>query len=356
MKNKMRFKGLSKQYEGRSTYAVKDFNLDIKEGELVVIVGPSGSGKSTLLELICGFETPSEGTIEIEGVSIVDKLPKDRDVAMVFQNYALLPHLSVYDNIAFGMKIRKMNKLDIKEKVEWAAALVQLTPYLKVKPKKLSGGQRQRVAVARAMVREPKLFLMDEPLSHLDTKLRETMMHEIQSLQKQLGITMLYVTHDQIEAMTLADRMVIMNEGMIQQVGTPYTIYHHPRNLFVAEFIGRPRINLFTCKATKLGILVEDFIIPYKGGDLELDKTYSLGIRSEHIQSVTEGAHVEARIQKIEYLGSETLLYLRYKEHTITLKDYTSQSFEINQLLKLKFDLDHIHFFDTQTKKNIRSD
>ena len=349
------FKDVSKQYEGNHTYALKDFNLTLQAGELIVIVGPSGSGKSTLLELICGFEPLTKGDIRIGSTSIIDKLPKDRDVSMVFQNYALLPHLTVYENIAFGMKIRKESKAYMKEKVEWAAKLLELTPYLQVKPKKLSGGQRQRVALARAMVREPKLFLMDEPLSNLDAKLRDTMVHEIQELQKTLGISMMYVTHDQVEAMTIADRMVILNSGEIQQVGTPFEIYHQPANLFVARFIGRPTINLFTCKYTKLGILIEEeLLIPVQEENLKEEESYTLGIRSEHVKCVLEDEHLQAPIQKVEYLGSETLLYFNYKKCSFVAKDYSNRLFKVGDLVKIRFDLQYAHYFEPQTTNNIR--
>lgn len=350
------FKQVSKKYEGNTNYALKAFNLDVKAGELIVVVGPSGSGKSTLLELICGFETLTSGEILIEGESVANKLPKDRDVAMVFQNYALLPHLTVYENIAFGMKIRKESKKVIQQKVEWAAELLELMPYLKAKPKKLSGGQRQRVALARAMVREPKLFLMDEPLSNLDAKLRDTMSQEIKALHEALGVTMLYVTHDQVEAMTMADRIVILNQGEVQQVGSPLEIYHEPSNLFVAQFIGRPTINLFACKRCKLGILLEEDIqIPLIESDLEENKAYVLGIRSEHVQVVTEGdVHVEATIQKIDYLGSESYLYLNYKKCSFTAKDYSGTLYKVGDLVKIRFNLAKAHYFDQTTKQNIR--
>ncbi|MEF9959209.1 MAG: sn-glycerol-3-phosphate ABC transporter ATP-binding protein UgpC [Niameybacter sp.] len=348
------FQNVSKQYAGNTQYALKDFNLHIKAGELIVIVGPSGSGKSTLLELICGFEALTEGDILIDGKSIKDKLPKERDVAMVFQNYALLPHLNVYENIAFGMRIRKVSKARIKEKVEWAANMLELTPYLKVKPKKLSGGQRQRVALARAMVREPKLFLMDEPLSNLDAKLRDNMVQEIQALHEALHGTMLYVTHDQVEAMTIADRMVILNEGQVQQIGTPREVYGQPRNLFVAKFIGRPTLNLFVCQATRGGILLEEEIeIPVEDTYLEEGKSYVLGIRSEHIQCVEENAHLEAVIQKIEYLGSESLLQLKYKSCKFTVKDYNTSTFKVGDLIKVRFNVAQAHYFDSETQQTI---
>ena len=350
------FNKVSKRYETNKSYALKDFNLQVEDGELIVVVGPSGSGKSTLLELICGFETLTSGDILIDGQSIQDKHPKDRDVAMVFQNYALLPHLTVYDNIAFGMKIRKESKKVIDEKVTWAAKLLELESYLKVKPKKLSGGQRQRVALARAMVRKPKLFLMDEPLSNLDAKLRDNMSQEIKKLHEALHATMLYVTHDQIEAMTMADRIVILNQGEIQQVGSPSEIYQEPKNLFVAQFIGRPSISLFTCKGTKRGILLEEKIeIITKKQVLEEDRNYLLGLRSEHIQIVTEGeVHLEAVLQKVDYLGGESLLYLQYKNCSFTAKAYGDVAYKKGDTVKIRLDLEKAHYFDQETKENIR--
>ena len=243
--NYITFNHVSKTYAHPHQEIIKNFNLEIKKGEFIVIVGPSGSGKSTLLELICGFEALTDGTIAIDGTIINDILPKDRDVAMVFQSYALLPHLTTYENIAFGMKIRKCSKKEIEDKVKWAAKILKLEDYLHTLPKNLSGGQRQRVAIARAMVREPKLFLMDEPLSNLDAKLRDSTATEITNLHRRLNTTTIYVTHDQTEALTMADRIVILHEGEIQQIGTPIEIYTKPRNLFVATFIGKPQIYLF---------------------------------------------------------------------------------------------------------------
>ena len=357
------FKEVSKKYEKSTDYALKNFTLQVQEGELVVIVGSSGSGKSTLLELICGFETLSSGDILIDGHSIQNELPKDRNVAMVFQNYALLPHLTVYENIAFGMKIRKESKKKIEEKVQWAAKLLELEPYLKVKPKKLSGGQRQRVALARAMVREPKLFLMDEPLSNLDAKLRDAMSAQIKALHETLHATLLYVTHDQVEAMTMADRVVVLDRGEIQQVGSPFEIYHKPKNLFVAQFIGRPSINLFNCKKVDKGILLEETIelpteelgiesdnICHLG--IESDNICHLGIRSEHIEVDTEKeAHLEATIQKVDYLGSETLVYLKYKSCEFTAKHYQETVFKVGEQVKVHFNLDKAHYFNEQQER-----
>ncbi|MBU3804729.1 MAG: ABC transporter ATP-binding protein [Candidatus Cellulosilyticum pullistercoris] len=347
------FKQVSKKYKENAGYALKDFTLQVKEGELVVIVGSSGSGKSTLLELICGFEALTSGDILIDGQSIQDQLPKDRNVSMVFQNYALLPHLTVYENIAFGMRIRKESKQQIDEKVRWAAALLELEPYLKVKPKKLSGGQRQRVALARAMVRKPKLFLMDEPLSSLDAKLRDNMSTQIKALHEKLHATMLYVTHDQIEAMTMADRLVILDQGKIQQIGSPLEIYHQPKNLFVAQFIGRPSINLFECRRTEFGILLDEAIEPRVNENLlEKNQDYKLGIRSEHIEIDAEKeTHLVALLEKVEYLGSETLLHLKYKNCKFVAKNYNDKIFKVGDAIKVHFNLTKAHYFDNQQER-----
>lgn len=347
------FKQVSKRYKENADYALKDFTLQVKEGELVVIVGSSGSGKSTLLELICGFEALTSGDILIDGQSIQGQLPKDRNVSMVFQNYALLPHLTVYENIAFGMRIRKESKKQIDEKVRWAAALLELEPYLKVKPKKLSGGQRQRVALARALVREPKLFLMDEPLSSLDAKLRDNMSAQIKALHETLNATMLYVTHDQVEAMTMADRLVILDRGKIQQIGSPLEIYHQPKNLFVAQFIGRPSINLFECRRTEFGILLDEEIeLRVKADLLEKDKDYKLGIRSEHIEIDAEKeTHLEAVLEKVECLGSETLLYLKYKNCNFIAKNHNDRIFKVGDVVKVHFNLTKAHYFNDQQER-----
>src|SRR5699024_8486382 len=235
---------LYKQYDGAAVYSLKDCNLEIKYHEFVVFVGPSGCGKSTTLRMIAGLEEITEGYLVIDEEVVNDVAPKDRDIAMVFQNYALYPHMTVFDNMAFGLKLRKMPKDEIKERVEHAADLLQITDLLDRKPAALSGGQRQRVALGRAVVRSPKVFLMDEPLSNLDAKLRVHMRTEIAKLHEELATTMIYVTHDQTEAMTLADRIVIMNDGVIQQVGSPFEVYNAPNNSFVASFIGSPAMNL----------------------------------------------------------------------------------------------------------------
>src|SRR6188508_2785363 len=239
---------VDKVYEG-GVHAVQDLSIDVADGEFLVLVGPSGCGKTTALRMVAGLESITDGTITIGDRVVNDLSPKDRDIAMVFQNYALYPHLSVADNIAFGLRLRKMPKNLVEERIAWAAKLLDLTPYLARKPKELSGGQRQRVAMGRAVVREPQVFLMDEPLSNLDAKLRASMRIQIKHLQRKLRITTVYVTHDQIEAMTLADRIVIMDKGAIQQTGTPDEIYSDPANTFVAGFIGSPPMNLIQGEA-----------------------------------------------------------------------------------------------------------
>ncbi len=246
MNNYIVFKNISKKY--KETEALKNISFAIKKGEIVSVLGPSGSGKSTLLELICGFEKPDSGEIIIDGENIEGKEPKDRDISMIFQNYALMPHLNVYENISFGMKIRKEKKKDIKEKTLWAAKILQLEDVLYKKPKELSGGQRQRVAIGRGIVRNPKLFLMDEPLSNLDYKLRMETCSEIVNLNREIKGTTLYVTHDQEEAILISDRLVILNKGVIMQIGTGKEIYDKPKNKFVAEFIGKTKMNFLDIK------------------------------------------------------------------------------------------------------------
>ena len=248
----MSLKNVEKIYPN-GVQAVHDFNLEVESGEFIVLVGPSGCGKSTTLRMIAGLEEISSGTMMMDGKVVNDLAPKDRDIAMVFQNYALYSHMTVYHNMAFSMVLRRENSDLIHERVMWAADLLGLTPYLNRRPANLSGGQRQRVALGRAIVRDPKIFLLDEPLSNLDAKLRNSMRKELKTLQNRLQATMIYVTHDQIEALTLADRIVILKDGWVQQVGTPYEVYHDPANLFVASFMGLPPMNAFLVKVTSAG-------------------------------------------------------------------------------------------------------
>ncbi len=351
----IQFQNISKQYLGKNEAALKPFDLTIEKGELVVIVGPSGSGKSTLLDVICGFEKPTTGEIYLDTKNITYLEPKARDLAMVFQNYALFPHMNVYENIAFGMKIRKVPKKQREEKVKWAAQMLGLEALLKQKPKHLSGGERQRVALARAMVREPKLFLMDEPLSHLDAKLKYYTASQITKLHKALGATMLYVTHDQTEALTMADRVVVLNKGEIMQIGTPYEIYHKPSNLFVATFIGHPQMNVFEVKADENHVILNDRVI-YEAGDIhrKIPETCYLGLRPEHVQitDISEGDFV-TKVVQIAYLGSEQILHLQYKTEVIIAKISAMLQVQVGTEVGIKLQFDQAQLFDKIAEKRI---
>jgi multiple sugar transport system ATP-binding protein len=315
---------LKKTYEGSDALAVKGINLEIADGEFVVLVGPSGCGKSTTLRMIAGLEDISSGEIDIGGRIVNDVPPRDRDIAMVFQNYALYPHMSVFDNMAFGLKLRKFPKADIKKRVDDAARILHLTPLLNRKPRALSGGQRQRVAMGRAIVRNPKVFLFDEPLSNLDAKLRVQMRTEIKKVHNTVRTTTVYVTHDQVEAMTLADRVVVMNQGLIEQVGPPQHLYHHPETKFVAGFIGSPGMNFIPCRVVKTG---ESLSVTLTNGDVlpvptERTARYMpfegrdmiLGIRPEHMQAIPGDnrlgfAPLNVDIDITEPMGMETVIY-----------------------------------------------
>lgn len=351
-------KDIIKRYSNDSKKVLDNFNLNINKGEFVVILGPSGSGKSTLLEIICGFEQPTSGTIEIDGVIVNNVLPKDRNVSMVFQDYALFPNMNIYENISFGMKLRKVDKATINEKVLWACEILKLQDLLKMKPKQLSGGQRQRVALARSMVRNPKLFLMDEPLSSLDSKLRYETSHEIINLHNKINATTIYITHDQVEALSLGDRIVVINDGVIQQDGTPIEIYEKPANVFVAKFIGRPEINLFEILVGDLDITLGGCIKLSKDRlDLPGDsKKYIIGIRSEHVLYSDEDhkKSIPAIIEKMEYTGGETLLYLRAEGISITMKYTKDNRLNIGDIIHITFDFDKISVFDYKTKFNIK--
>jgi multiple sugar transport system ATP-binding protein len=306
--------------------AVHELSLEIHDGEFLVLVGPSGCGKTTALRMVAGLEEISDGTITIGGRVVNDLTPKERDIAMVFQNYALYPHLTVAENIAFGLRLRKEPKKQINEKVEWAGKLLGLTQYLNNRPKELSGGQRQRVAMGRAIVREPQVFLMDEPLSNLDAKLRVQMRAEIAKIQRQVGVTTVYVTHDQIEAMTMGDRVAVMRKGELQQLGAPQTLYDNPENLFVASFIGSPAMNLIEGEIVRsngdLGVKLGDQDLPIPGdvaskrpglADYE-GRTVAVGIRPEHIEdaSIEPDARPRLRghVSVTEALGSEVLAHV----------------------------------------------
>ncbi len=329
---------------------IKGVDLDIGDGELVIFVGPSGCGKSTLLRMISGLEETSRGKILLDDADVTDKLPSERQLSMVFQSYALYPHMTVGENMGFGLKTAGASKAEIARKVDGAANVLKLEDYLDRKPKALSGGQRQRVAIGRAIVREPKGFLFDEPLSNLDAALRVEMRFEIAKLHDDLKTTMIYVTHDQVEAMTLADKIVVLRAGEIMQVGSPRTLYERPDNLFVAQFIGSPKMNVFECSTDG-----ETFTLPGQGsGQFGPHATgrsaVKLGIRPEHI-AVTEAGqgHCTGKVEVAEYLGSDTFLYVSCENlGTLTVRTQGSAPDHKGETVGLKFEEENIHFFDDQ--------
>ena len=350
--------------------AVKDFNLEIEDKEFIIFVGPSGCGKSTTLRMIAGLEDISSGELYIDGKLMNDVEPKDRDIAMVFQNYALYPHMSVYDNMAFGLKLRKTPKDEIDRKVHDAAKILDLEHLLDRKPKALSGGQRQRVAMGRAIVRNPKVFLMDEPLSNLDAKLRGQMRVEISKLHQRLETTIIYVTHDQTEAMTLGTRIVVMKDGVVQQVGSPQGLHDNPCNKFVAGFIGTPQMNMIDAQVGKSG---NEVTISFGGHTLSLPdekakkleaagyvgKVVTVGIRPEDLHD--EEAFLEANPKSIfdatirvyEMLGSEVLLYFDIEDTNFTAKVNPRTAARTGDTVKLAMDLGKIHIFDKDTENVI---
>ena len=347
----------------KAVVAVEDVDLQVEDGELVVLVGPSGCGKSTILRMIAGLEEVTRGEIYIGGVLANDLLPKDRDIAMVFQNYALYPHMTVYQNMAFGLKLRKYRKKEIDARVREAADILGIGDLLGRKPKALSGGQRQRVAVGRAIVRKPKVFLFDEPLSNLDAGLRVQMRTEISKLHMHLDATMIYVTHDQVEAMTMGDRIVAMREGRIQQIGSPIDLYRHPVNRFVAGFIGSPSMNFLEGRLIRNeGVAFSSgticFPIPERyAGCLQayIGRDLVLGIRPEHIVEASasygprERGEVRASVEVVEPMGNETYLYLRAKDTRFVARIYTDWIPAVGETVHLAFDLTEMHFFDKVT-------
>ena len=363
-----------KKVYDNNVVAVHDFNLDIKDKEFVVFVGPSGCGKSTTLRMVAGLEEISEGTVEIDGQVVNDLQPKDRNIAMVFQNYALYPHMSVYDNIAFSLRLQKMPEDVIYSKVTNAAEILGITDYLMRKPRALSGGQRQRVAIGRAMVRDSKVFLMDEPLSNLDAKLRNQMRAEIILLRQKLNTTFIYVTHDQTEAMTLGDRIVIMKDGYIQQVGTPAEVFEKPTNLFVAEFIGAPKMNIVPTELVREGDRY--FVTPCgskievtgEKGELLNEKRVPggkilLGVRPEHMKlSFEDGPDtIPARLEVNEMMGSELHLHVYTEDGTrwivrVPTIDLTAEqraSLVNGARVNITCEGKVMHFFDPETEKNL---
>ncbi len=372
-------KHIGKKYAG-GVMAVSDFNLEIKDKEFIILVGPSDCGKSTTLRMIAGLEEITEGELYIGDRLVNDIAPKDRDIAMVFQNYALYPHMTVFGNMAFGLKLRKVPKEEIKRRVEEAARILDIAHLLDRKPKALSGGQRQRVALGRAIVRDPAVFLLDEPLSNLDAKLRAQMRTELSKLHQKLGTTFIYVTHDQTEAMTMADRIVVMKDGYIQQVDTPQHLYDIPCNSFVAGFIGSPQMNFIDSKLIKED---ESFYLEFGSEDTKrragvkyrvklpasknnkgvleeyIDKDVIMGIRPEHVhdeamylEAMTDGI-INAKVEVTELMGAETYLFLDCEGLKFTARVDPSTTARIGETIKVAIDTTRIHIFDKDTERTI---
>lgn len=361
----LRLENITKKYD-KDVVAVQNFNLHIEDKEFIVFVGPSGCGKSTTLRMIAGLEEITEGDLYIDEKRMNDVAPKDRDIAMVFQNYALYPHMSVYDNMAFGLKLRKFKKDEIDRRVKDAAKILGLKEYLDRKPKALSGGQRQRVALGRAIVRDPKVFLMDEPLSNLDAKLRVQMRAEIQKLHRRLDSTTIYVTHDQTEAMTMATRLVVMKDGIIQQVGAPEEVYEKPENVFVGGFIGSPAMNFFTGSLKDSYFVINDVKIKIPEGKLKTlkekgysDKEVIMGIRPEDIHDEllfiesTPETKVSAYIDVAELNGAEIFLYSTVAGQEFISRIDSRSKVKNGDTVDLAFDMNKAHFFDVDTEENI---
>ena len=358
------------QITEKGVVAVQQFNIDIKDKEFIVLVGPSGCGKSTTLRMIAGLEEISEGEVIIDGRVVNDVPPKDRDIAMVFQNYALYPHMTVYENMAFSLKLKKVDKKTIDEKVREAAEILDITQYLDRKPKALSGGQRQRVAIGRAIVREPKVFLMDEPLSNLDAKLRNQMRAEIIKLRQRINTTFIYVTHDQTEAMTLGDRIVIMRDGFIQQIGTPQEVFNHPSNLFVAGFIGTPQMNFFDAELKKTG---DKYSVVLYGAEFAISEEKQaslkahgaaagpvvLGVRPEHIMLSDNAARsVKATVDVSEMMGSSIHLHVNANGKdvvlviaTVDLPEDHKFGYRYGEEVSFTFSENVVHVFDKESGK-----
>lgn len=362
-------KNISKVYPG-GVQAVSEFDLEIKDQEFLVLVGPSGCGKSTVLRMIAGLEEITSGELYISDQLVNDVEPKERDIAMVFQNYALYPHMTVYKNLAFALKLRKMPQDEIDRKVRETAALLQLDELLDRKPKALSGGQKQRVALGRAMVRDPQAFLLDEPLSNLDAKLRASTRTEINKLHQELATTFVYVTHDQVEAMTMADRIVVMKDGRIHQVGAPQELYERPCNLFVAGFIGTPQMNFLSAVIRRqpegYAVALDETLIPLPAGSFRedilakyTDQPVTLGIRAEDVVEAhrqSPGTTLETTLEVREHMGSEILAYLDYKGSKIIAKVASEQDgfLRTNQKLNITFRPNRIHLFDPASEVSLK--
>ena len=365
----LKFVNINKIYDNK-VQAVFDFNLDVQDKEFIVFVGPSGCGKSTTLRMVAGLEEITSGELYINDRLVNDIAPKDRDIAMVFQSYALYPHMTVFDNMAFGLKLRKVPKEEIEKRVNEAAAILGLEPYLNRRPKALSGGQRQRVALGRAIVRSPKVFLMDEPLSNLDAKLRVQMRSEIAKIHEKVGATTIYVTHDQVEAMTMATRIVVMKDGLIQQVDTPQTLYDEPVNLFVAGFIGTPQMNFINGKLVKKG---DDVYFNFEDKSLKLPtekannpdlkdyigKEVVVGLRPECIHDAPmqlaafPDSVVDAYVDVTELMGAEIYLYLTIGETNLIARVSSRSTTRAGDNIKVAFDMTRMHIFDKDTERCI---
>jgi len=351
---KVTLRGVKKNYG--PVKAIHGVDMEIADGEFIVIVGPSGCGKSTLLRMIAGLEAITEGTIAI-GDRVVNNIePRDRDIAMVFQNYALYPHMSVYENMSYGLRIRGMGKPEIEQRVQRAAEILQLQPYLQRRPRELSGGQRQRVAMGRAIVREPSVFLFDEPLSNLDAKLRVQMRLEIKRLHQQLGVTSIYVTHDQVEAMTLADRLVVMNQGRADQIGTPQDVYNRPATTYVGGFIGSPAMNFLKCRidgsAGSLQATLQDGTrLALPGSWTAPAGTYMLGLRPENLRLARPGEtpHMELQVDVAEELGADTLLHGKIAGEDIVARVPSNAGFHHQSKPGLVTDIAMAHLFDSES-------
>ena len=355
------FRGVRKTYPGSDAEVIKGIDCAIADGELLVMLGPSGCGKSTLLRMVAGLERISQGEIAIDGRVVNQLEPKDRDIAMVFQNYALYPHMTVFDNMAYGLKIQRRARSEIEERVRTAAAILELEPFLSRKPRALSGGQRQRVAMGRAIVREPRVFLFDEPLSNLDAKLRTQMRVEIRRLQQRLGTTSLYVTHDQVEAMTLADRMLVMNAGEAEQVGTPMQVYHQPSSMFVAGFIGSPPMNFLGGTVLSAGASVDvggGHHLAVSLPSSEQGRPVVVGIRPENLR-LTEASVRENRlsvaVEMIEALGADTVVHGRIEggSDVVLARLAGSVDVRLGEVLPLVVESGDLLFFDPETGRRL---
>ena len=340
---------------------IHGINCDIDDGEFIVLLGPSGCGKSTVLRMIAGLETVTSGEIYVGDTMVNQIEPAERDIAMVFQNYALYPHMSVFKNMAYGLKIRRMATSEIEDRVHRAAEILELTEYLDRKPRQLSGGQRQRVAMGRCIVREPKVFLFDEPLSNLDAKLRVQMRLELRNLHNKLRVTSIYVTHDQVEAMTLGDRLVVINDGNAEQIGSPLEVYEKPATVFVAGFIGSPAMNLFQVELSEDGSLAllpggKSLKLPGAGCPGYRGKRVMLGLRPEHFSLASqENSPLEISVNHVETLGADTLIHglLNGESEMMTIRLAGTIHFEKNQMINLNFSSEHIHLFDLEHQKRI---